>query len=142
LTCDFVFFFISTLLLLLLYLCPVHAPLSRPISASPPPLLQLTNRRGDSNPLLSDAQDDGVSTFEDKIDELDIIEEDPQQQNESEEGGAEGDRSDWTRVSGNFFDHLSGAIRKAFRFNQRSINEWVDDRLGSQGLRIGASEEA
>jgi hypothetical protein len=127
LTCDFVFFFISTLLLLLLYLCPVHAPLSRPISASPPPLLQLTNRRGDSNPLLSDAQDDG---------------EDPQQQNESEEGGAEGDRSDWTRVSGNFFDHLSGAIRKAFRFNQRSINEWVDDRLGSQGLRIGASEEA
>jgi hypothetical protein len=31
----------------------------------------------DSNPFLSDAQDDDVSTFEDKIDELDIVEEDP-----------------------------------------------------------------
>jgi hypothetical protein len=31
----------------------------------------------DSNPLLSDAQDDDVSTSEDKIDKLNIIEEDP-----------------------------------------------------------------
>jgi hypothetical protein len=93
----------------------------------------------DSNPLLSDAQDDNVSTSEDKIDELNIIKEDPQQQNESKKGDAEGDRSDWTRVSGNFFNHLSEAIRRAFRFNQRSIDdddEWVDDRLGSQGPRV------
>jgi hypothetical protein len=82
----------------------------------------------DSNvptPLLSDAQDDNVSTSEDKTD---IVEEDPQQQDKSEEEDAEGERSDRTRVSGYFFDHLSrlsGAIRRAF--NQRSI-EWDNDR--------------
>jgi len=31
-----------------------------------------------------------------------IIKEDPQQQNKSEEGDAEGDRSDWTWISSNF----------------------------------------
>jgi hypothetical protein len=41
--------------------------------------------------------------------------------NESDEEDAEGDRSNRTRVSGYFFDHLSGAIRRAF--NQRSINK-------------------
>ncbi|XP_062152086.1 uncharacterized protein LOC133860513 [Alnus glutinosa] len=97
----------------------------------------------DSNPLLSDAQDDDVSTSEDKIDELNIIKVDPQQQNESKKRDAEGDRSDWTQVSGNFFNHLSEAIRRAFRFNQRSIDdddEWVDDRLGNQGPRVWGSE--
>jgi hypothetical protein len=49
--CDFVFVFISALLLLLC-LCPVHAPLSRPISASK-----------------------GIDELD--IDELDIVEEDP-----------------------------------------------------------------
>jgi len=120
--------------------CPIHAPLSRPISASPatttavtaPLLHQLTKRCGlqCSNPLLSDAQDDNVSTSEHKID---IVEEDPQQQDESEEEDAEGDRSDRTRVSGYFFDHLSrlsGATRRVF--NQHSI-EWDDDR---RSLRV------
>jgi hypothetical protein len=48
------------------------------------------------------------------------------------------------RATSNIFNHLSEAIRRAFRFNQRSIDdddEWVDDSLGSQGLGIGASEE-
>jgi hypothetical protein len=112
-TCDFVFVFISTLLLLgsssvsVLYTRLSHAP------SQPHHHHYFTNSRigVDSKPLLSDAQNDDVSTSEDKIDELDIIEEDPQQQNESEEGDAKGDRSDQTRVSGNFFDHLSEVIR-------------------------------
>jgi hypothetical protein len=79
----------------------------------------------DSNPLLSDAQEDNVSTSKDKIDKLDIVE-DPQQQDELEEEDADGDRSDRTRVSGYFFDHLSGAIRRAF--SQRLIDEWDNDR--------------
>jgi len=88
----------------------------------------------DSNPPpFSDAQDDDVSTSEDKIDELDIFKEDPQQQDESEEEDAEGNQSDWTRVLGYFFDHLSGAIRRAF--NQCSIDEWDDDRSGSEDRR-------
>jgi hypothetical protein len=70
---------------------------------------------------------------------IDIVKEDPQQQDESEEEDAKGDRSDRTRVSGYFFDHLSrliGAIRRAF--NQRSI-EWDDDgrSLRVWLLRIG-----
>jgi hypothetical protein len=85
----------------------------------------------DSNPLLSDTQDDDVSNSEDKIDELDIVEEDPQQQDESdEEEDAEGYGSDRPRVSGYFFDHVSGAIRRSF--NKRSIDEWDDDRSGSE----------
>ncbi|KAE7995958.1 hypothetical protein FH972_000710 [Carpinus fangiana] len=85
----------------------------------------------DSNPLLSDTQDDDVSNSEDKIDELDIVEEDPQQQDESdEEEDAEGYGSDRPRVSGYFFDHVSGAIRRSF--NKRLIDEWDDDRSGSE----------
>lgn len=120
-------------LLLLLSVSVLYTRLSHAPSHPHHPHHYFTNSRNDvdSNPLLSDAQDDDVSTSEDKIDELDIVEEDPQQQDESEEEEADGDDpSDRPRVSGYYFDHLSGAIRKAF--NKRSIDEWDDDRSGSE----------
>ncbi|KAG7959297.1 hypothetical protein I3843_10G062700 [Carya illinoinensis] len=86
----------------------------------------------DSDPLVADTKEDGVATSEDKIDELDFVEEDQGQQDEAED--EENDQSDQIRVSGYFFDHFSGAIRRAI--NKRSIDEWDDDRLG---LVIGSS---
>jgi hypothetical protein len=83
-----------------------------------------------SNPLFSDAQEDDVSTSEDKIDELNIVE-DPQQQDESEEEAADGDRSDRTWVSGYFFNRLSEAIT-----HQEGVQPVLDRRVGRRSLRV------
>ncbi|KAG6641491.1 hypothetical protein CIPAW_09G077200 [Carya illinoinensis] len=87
----------------------------------------------DSTPILSDSQHEGVSTSEDKLDELDIVEEEQQQHDEAEDED-DNDQSDRHRASGYFFDYLSGAIRRAI--GKRSIDQWDDDWLG---VMIGSS---
>lgn len=114
-------------LLLLLSVSLLYTRLSRSQS-HPQPRHNFIGSQNDihSNPLISDVQDEVVSTSEDKIDELDIIEEDQQRQNDSED--EENGQSDQPKVSGYFYDHLSGAIRRAI--SKRSIDDWEDDRLG------------
>ncbi|KAI4332566.1 hypothetical protein L6164_017462 [Bauhinia variegata] len=78
----------------------------------------------DSHSLVSDSDDEGISGGDDRIDELDIVEEDQRVADLDEEN----EGLDQTKVSGYFFDHLSGSIRKAFK--RRSIEEWDDDLVG------------
>ncbi|KAF7810813.1 putative alpha 1,4-glycosyltransferase family protein [Senna tora] len=89
--------------------------------------------------LLSDSVNDEISgTEEDKIDALDIIEE--QQQDEDDLRNIEAEEEDepnnfdQIKVSGHFFDHVNGVIRKAF--DKRLIEE-LDD--GSDQAAGGAT---
>ncbi|KAI4298145.1 hypothetical protein L6164_031739 [Bauhinia variegata] len=81
----------------------------------------------DSGSLVSDSGDEGISGGDDRIDELDVVEEqdDDQRVADSDE---EGEGFDQTQASGYFFYHISGSIRRVF--NKRSIEEWEDDRFG------------
>lgn len=85
-----------------------------------------------SNPLLSDSDDDfaGVST-DDKIDELDTLEEVDPVSNEDE---IDQDQRETISASGRFyFDHVTGTIRRSF--NKRSIEDWDYDYTGfSEGI--------
>lgn len=109
-----------------------------------------------SNPLLSDSKDDDnnlvvSSNEDDKIDELDILDEDQQriqrqavsEDEEEEEEEENGVSSDRPRVSGYFYDHVTGAIRRSFKKKKTTsrINEedWdnVEDRF--LGFAIGGS---
>lgn len=97
-----------------------------------------------SNILVSDSDDDSdivlgtTTTDEDKIDELDIVDEDIQSRaSGDEELGEDEDQSDQVRVSGFYFDHVSGAIRKVFD-NKRSIEDWSDE---NSGFPVGIGEE-
>ncbi|XP_038882047.1 uncharacterized protein At4g19900 [Benincasa hispida] len=96
------------------------------------------------NILVSDSDDDSdivlgtTTTDEDKIDELDFVDEDLQSRASGDEDlGEDEDQSDQVRVSGFYFDHVSGAIRKIFD-NKRSIEDWSDD---TSGFPIGLGEE-
>lgn len=96
------------------------------------------------NILVSDSDDDSdivlgtTTTDEDKIDELDFVDEDLQSRASGDEDlGEDEDQSDQVRVSGFYFDHVSGAIRKVFD-NKRSIQDWSDD---TSGFPIGLGEE-
>ncbi|XP_022977450.1 uncharacterized protein At4g19900 isoform X2 [Cucurbita maxima] len=96
------------------------------------------------NILVSDSDDDSdvilgtTATDEDKIDELDIVDEDVQSRaSGDEELGEDEDQSDQVRVSGFYFDHVSGAIRKVFD-NKRSIQDWSDE---NSGFPVGLGEE-
>lgn len=96
------------------------------------------------NILVSDSDDDSdialgtTTTDEDKIDELDIVDEDVQSRAYGdEELGEDEDQSDQVRVSGFYFDHVSGAIRKVFD-NKRSIEDWSDE---NSGFPVGIGEE-
>ncbi|KAA0052429.1 hypothetical protein E6C27_scaffold120G00250 [Cucumis melo var. makuwa] len=95
------------------------------------------------NILVSDSDDDSdivlgtTTTDEDKIDELDFVDEDLQSRASGDEDlGEDEDQSDQVRVSGFYFDHVSGAIRKVFD-NKRSIEDWSDD---TSGFPIGLGE--
>ncbi|XP_022146564.1 uncharacterized protein At4g19900 [Momordica charantia] len=88
------------------------------------------------NILVSDSDDDSdivlgtTTTDEDKIDELDIVDEDVRSRAAGdEELGEDEDQFDQVRVSGFYFDHVSGAIRKVFD-NKRSIEDWSDENSG------------
>lgn len=88
------------------------------------------------NILVSDSDDDSdivlgtTTTDEDKIDELDIVDEDVRSRaSGDEELGEDEDQFDQVRVSGFYFDHVSGAIRKVFD-NKRSIEDWSDENSG------------
>lgn len=88
--------------------------------------------------LLSDSvDDDEVFGTEDKIDVLDVIEE---QQEEDDSRNFEVDEEDepfdQIKVSGHFFDHVSGVIRRAF--DGRSVEEGDD---GQVGLFMGSGME-
>ncbi|KAJ7969301.1 alpha 1,4-glycosyltransferase family protein [Quillaja saponaria] len=83
-----------------------------------------------SDSLISDSGEDDISGSEDKIDELDKVEEEQQEEDELRniDLEEEDEKFDQIKVSGYFFDHVSGVIRKAF--NKRSIEEWDDDHVG------------
>jgi hypothetical protein len=97
----------------------------------------------DSNPLLSDAQED-VSTSKDKIDELNIVE-DPQQQDESEEEDAELQMA--TDRIGLGFRRFGLLLRPSQRGHHSSGGRSASARSTSgttiaQGLTVWGSEEA
>ncbi|XP_028768009.1 uncharacterized protein At4g19900-like [Neltuma alba] len=79
--------------------------------------------------LLSDSVDDNISGTEDKIDALDVIEE---QQEDYDLRNIELEEEDepfeQIKVSGHFFDHVSGVIRRAY--DKRSIEAWEDAQTG------------
>ncbi|KAK9267882.1 hypothetical protein L1049_010319 [Liquidambar formosana] len=83
-----------------------------------------------ADPLLDDPDPGtgtGSSGNDDRIDELDVVEEENNQSDEDEilRGvELEEDEGDQTRVSGYYFDHVSGVIRRAF--DKRSIDQWED----------------
>lgn len=82
-----------------------------------------------TDPILDDP-DFGITVSEndDRIDELDVVEENDQSRVSEEEilrgVEMEEDQSEQTRVSGFYFDHVSGAIRRPF--DKRSIDKWED----------------
>ncbi|KAK4284822.1 hypothetical protein QN277_001604 [Acacia crassicarpa] len=79
--------------------------------------------------LLSDSADDNISGNEDKIDVLDVIEE--QQEDEdlrNFELEEEDEPFEQIKVSGHLFDHVSGVIRRAY--DKRSIEAWEDTQTG------------
>lgn len=91
----------------------------------------------DGDPLLEDAfsvSGSGFRSFsssDDRIDELDIVDEDPSRVSASEEEilrGVESENEDdhnvRSRVSGFLFDHVVGVIRRPF--DRRSIDNWED----------------
>lgn len=88
--------------------------------------------------LLSDSSNDDILGTEDKIDALDFVEE--QQQEEDDLRHMEVDEEDGPfdqiKVSGYFFDQVSGMIRRAF--DKRPIEEWDD---GQVGVFIGSGVE-
>uniref|UniRef100_A0A7N0THH8 Alpha 1,4-glycosyltransferase domain-containing protein n=1 Tax=Kalanchoe fedtschenkoi TaxID=63787 RepID=A0A7N0THH8_KALFE len=78
--------------------------------------------------LLDDPDFGSGSIDEDRIDEHDVIvNEDNEQSRVSDEDGEDedsGDQGQYSGVSGYYFDHVSGVIRRAF--DKRSIDEWAD----------------
>ncbi|KAH7545642.1 hypothetical protein FEM48_Zijuj01G0115000 [Ziziphus jujuba var. spinosa] len=91
-----------------------------------------------TNPLISDSDDDPVIATEDKIDELDDIVDDSSKDEELDDEDEPQPDNNQPRVSGYFYDHASGAVRRAF--NRRSIEEeWGDDE--SVGFNVGLGAE-
>ncbi|KAI4299897.1 hypothetical protein L6164_033318 [Bauhinia variegata] len=80
--------------------------------------------------LVSDSDNEDISDTDDKIDALDDVEE---QLEEDELGNIEPEDEDepfdQNKVSGYFFDHVKGVIRRTI--NKRSIEEWNDGQVGS-----------
>ena len=82
------------------------------------------------DPLTQDSDPGGNSGADDRIDELDVMEEEADQAGLSNEEeilrGVESEDEEVgeSRVSGYFFDHVSGVIRRAF--DKRSIDQWED----------------
>lgn len=90
---------------------------------------------------LHDDPDPGnKSVDDDRIDELDVVEEENDQSKVSDDEILRGveleeDDSDQARVSGYYFDHVMGVIRRAF--DKRSIDQWED----YVGFDVGLGEE-
>ncbi|KAA8544741.1 hypothetical protein F0562_019555 [Nyssa sinensis] len=85
-----------------------------------------------SDPLLDDADPDDRSGngSEDRIDELDVFQDESDQSRVSDEEEIlrvvelEDEEIDQSRVSGYYFDHISGVIRRVL--DKRSIDQWED----------------
>lgn len=90
-----------------------------------------------TNPLISDSDDEPVST-EDKIDELDDVGDEGSKDEELEDED-EPQTDNQPRISGYFYDHVGGAIRRAF--DRRSIEEWDDDFVGFS-VGLGAEDRS
>ncbi|KAF7841138.1 putative alpha 1,4-glycosyltransferase family protein [Senna tora] len=83
--------------------------------------------------LLSDSANDEILGSEDKIDALDFVEEQQQEEDDLRTMEVEDDDEsvDQIKSSGYFFDHFGGIIRRAF--SKRSIEEWDDGQVGIFG---------
>lgn len=97
-------------------------------SNSKVPLLDPQNDAVEFDPLTQDSDTGGNFGAEDRIDELDVVEEDQTGVSNEEEilRGVETEDEEIgeSRVSGYFYDHLSGVIRRGF--DKRSIDQWED----------------
>ncbi|KAM7500372.1 hypothetical protein LguiA_024786 [Lonicera macranthoides] len=91
----------------------------------------------DSDPLLEDTDpEDRNSSTDDRIDELDdVVDESKDPRVDSEEDEEEIDQS---RVSGYYYDHVHGVIRRAF--DKRSIDQWED--YVSFDANLGAEDQS
>ncbi|XP_057971764.1 uncharacterized protein At4g19900 isoform X2 [Malania oleifera] len=116
-------------LLLLLSVTVLHSRLG--FDRRSPTTLLSNDLSFETNPLLDDAVSE--STSDDRIDELDVVEEDqdsdPSKASNEEEilRGVEfedEDESDQSKASGFYFDHVLGVIRRPF--DKRSIDKWED----------------
>ena len=82
------------------------------------------------DPLTQDSDPGDNSGTDDRIDELDVVEEEADQAGVSNEEeilrgvDSEDEEVAESRVSRYFFDHVSGVIRRAF--DKRSIDQWED----------------
>ncbi|GLT59145.1 hypothetical protein SLA2020_319810 [Shorea laevis] len=116
--------------LLLLSVSLLHSRLS--LSSKPHIYQRQSGTVLPTNPLLSDSDDDfgGVST-DDKIDELDTLEESDPVSNEDEIEQEQQETATDRGISSSgqfYFDHITGTIRRSF--NKRSIEEWDYDYVG------------
>lgn len=123
-------------LLLLLSVSLLYSRLSSSTSASPNDAILLSDSSTDSTTATSETDDD-------RIDELDIVEENAavgatnDYQEDDEDAEQDFDRTT-ASTSTYFYDHIAGVIRMAF--NRRSIAEWDDDIL-SVALGTGSFPE-
>ncbi|KAI8000052.1 Uncharacterized protein LOK49_LG09G02843 [Camellia lanceoleosa] len=121
-------------LLLLLSVSLLHSRLGSDRDSLPHSRLHSSNDIV-SDPLLDDTDPDLsysiTKVSEDRIDEIDDVQDDfsdkSRASDEEEILGAidsEDEEADQSRVSGYYFDHVKGVIRRAF--DKRSIDEWED----------------
>ncbi|CAL5412863.1 unnamed protein product [Camellia sinensis] len=121
-------------LLLLLSVSLLHSRLGSDRDSLPHSRLHSSNEIV-SDPLLDDTDPDlsysTTKVSEDRIDEIDDVQDDfsdkSRASDEEEILGAidsEDEEADQPRVSGYYFDHVKGVIRRAF--DKRSIDEWED----------------
>ncbi|XP_061343713.1 uncharacterized protein At4g19900-like [Gastrolobium bilobum] len=91
------------------------------------------------NSLLSDSVNDDATGGEDTIDALDVVGEQPPDTTDVEE---DDEPLDQIKVSGYFFYHIGGVIRRAF--SKGSVEDWDEDGffLGSRVVEEDRSKAA